>query len=403
MKKTDLKSLDLGALWRGLTRPDATGADRVVPPTGYTAQLTLFSAGAMAFLAVFALALALATGRLAERWSTELAQTVTVRLSAPADQIDDQTATVLEVLKTTPGVAEARLLPDAEVEKLLEPWFGPDVPVEALPVPRLIEVSEGPEGFDSAALALRLQGEAPGAVLDDHTRWREPLVRAAGRLRALGLFSLLLIAATSGAMITLAAKASLAANGQVIRVLRLIGARDITIATAFVRRFTRRAALGAAPGSASLLINRRNPTLSTLSAEWAAEVAASPRFPGERWEERVTVEVTTLDALIELHGVPRFCKIDVEGFERAVLDGLSRPVECLSFEFIPETPDRAHACLERLADLGTHRYNVALGEERRLLFADWVDQAGIARWLESRRPADGSGDIYARYVPFRSS
>ena len=91
MKKTDLKSLDLGALWRGLTRPDATGADRVVPPTGYTAQLTLFSAGAMAFLAVFALALALATGRLAERWSTELAQTVTVRLSAPADQIDDLT------------------------------------------------------------------------------------------------------------------------------------------------------------------------------------------------------------------------------------------------------------------------------------------------------------------------
>ena len=164
-----------------------------------------------------------------------------------------------------------------------------------------------------------------------------------------------------------------------------------------------RAALGAAPGSASLLINRRNPTLSTLSAEWAAEVAASPRFPGERWEERVTVEVTTLDALIELHGVPRFCKIDVEGFERAVLDGLSRPVECLSFEFIPETPDRALSCLERLADLGTHRYNVALGEERRLLFADWVDQAGIARWLESRRPADGSGDIYARYVPFRSS
>ena len=31
-------------------------ADRVVPPSGFTAQLTLFAAGAMAFLAVFALA-----------------------------------------------------------------------------------------------------------------------------------------------------------------------------------------------------------------------------------------------------------------------------------------------------------------------------------------------------------
>ncbi len=249
MKRPDLKSLDLAALWQGLIRPDMSGTDRVVPPTGFTAQLTLFSAAAMAFLAVFALALALATGRLAERWSTELAQTVTVRVSAPPEQLDDQTLAVLEVLKTTPGIAEAKLLPEADVEKLLEPWFGPDVPVEALPVPRLIEVTEAAEGFDSDALRLRLQGEAPGAVLDDHTRWREPLVTAASRLRFLGLLSLLLIAATSGAMITLAAKASLAANGQVIRVLRLIGARDITIATAFVRRFTRRAALGAVAGT----------------------------------------------------------------------------------------------------------------------------------------------------------
>lgn len=257
MKKPDLKSLGLAAMWRGLTQPDAAGTDRVVPPTGFTAQLTLFSAAAMAFLAVFALALALATGRLAERWSSELAETVTVRLSVPPEQMDEQTVTVMEVLKTSPGIANARLLPDTEVEKLLEPWFGPDVPVEALPVPRLIEVTEG-EGFDADALRLRLQGEAPGAVLDDHTRWREPLVKAASRLRFLGLVSLLLIAATSAAMITLAAKASLAANGQVIRVLRLIGARDITIATAFVRRFTRRAALGAAGG-----------TLIGMTAIWA--------------------------------------------------------------------------------------------------------------------------------------
>jgi len=249
VKHGELKSLDLAALWQGLRRPDPMGTDRVVPPTGITAQLTVFAAAAMAFLAVFALALALATGRLAERWSNELAQTVTVRISAPTEQMDQQTATVMEVLRTTPGIADAKQLPDSEVEKLLEPWFGPDVPVEVLPIPRLIEVSEAGEGFDAEALRLRLQGEAPGAVLDDHTRWREPLVRAAGRLRVLGLVSLLLIAATSGAMITLAAKAALAANGQVIRVLRLIGARDITIATAFVRRFTRRAAAGAAIGT----------------------------------------------------------------------------------------------------------------------------------------------------------
>ena len=59
-------------------------ADRVVPPTGITATLTWFSAAAMAFLAVFALALSLAAGRLADRWGSELALSSTIRISAPA-------------------------------------------------------------------------------------------------------------------------------------------------------------------------------------------------------------------------------------------------------------------------------------------------------------------------------
>ena len=51
------------------------------------------------------------------------------------------------------------------------------------------------------------------------------------------------------AMITLAANAALAANAQVIRVLRLVGATDAYVARAFVRRFTARAAVGAAAGA----------------------------------------------------------------------------------------------------------------------------------------------------------
>ncbi|WP_408634490.1 cell division protein FtsX [Paracoccus zhejiangensis] len=244
-----VKGLDLRALVTSLTGDGASG-DRIVPPTGFTAQLTLFAAGAMAFLAVFALALSLATGRLADRWAESLAQTVTVRVSAPSTEVEAQTENVMQILRATPGVGEPRLLDDAEIADLLTPWFGPDVPVDALPVPRLIELPIiDASDFDAAGLRLRLEGEVPNAVLDDHTEWRRPLVSAASRLQMLGIFSLLLIAAASAAMITLAARAALAANGQVIRVLRLIGARDITIATAFVRRFTRRAALGASVGT----------------------------------------------------------------------------------------------------------------------------------------------------------
>lgn len=223
-------------------------ADRVVPPTGFTASLTLFAAGAMAFLAVFALALSLATGRLADRWGDELARSSTIRISAPEGQLAAQTQAALKVLETTTGVASARALTPEEQGALLEPWFGPDLPVDALPIPQLIEVIEEADGFDAQGLRLRLAAEVPGAVLDDHTRWRDPLVSAATRLRLLGWISLLLIGATTAAMITLAANAALAANAQVIGVLRLVGAQDGYIVRAFVRRFTLRALVGASAG-----------------------------------------------------------------------------------------------------------------------------------------------------------
>ena len=223
-------------------------AERAVPPTGFTARLTVFAAAVMAFLAVFALALSVSAGRLAERWSDELAQSATVRISAPAGQMQAQTDAALEVLQTTPGVASARVLSDAEQRKLLEPWFGPDMPLEALPIPQLIEIVESPEGLDAEALRIRLLGEVPGAVLDDHSRWRKPLAAAAARLSFLGWFSIALIFAVMGAMITLAANAALAANAKVIKVMRLVGAKDSYIASAFVRRFTLRSMSGAAGG-----------------------------------------------------------------------------------------------------------------------------------------------------------
>lgn len=226
-------------------------ADRIVPPSGHTAQLTIFVAAAMAFLAVFAMALSTASGRLADRWSEELARSATLRISAPSDQLAAQTEAALAILAQTPGVASARALGQEEQADLLAPWFGPDLPLDTLPIPQLIEVIAETPGYDVGGLRLRLNGEVPGAVLDDHSRWRAPLVDAAGSLRRLGWLSILLIAGATAAMITLAANASLAANTQVIEVLRLVGARDRYIAHAFIRRFTLRA-LGGAVGGVGL-------------------------------------------------------------------------------------------------------------------------------------------------------
>jgi len=223
-------------------------ADRIVPRSGLTAWLTLFTAAAMAFLAVFALALALTTERIARNWGEELARGATVRVAGEATEIPERVASAVRVLQTTPGVTGVRVLTDADQAALLAPWLGPDLPVESLPLPRVITLDVS-DDFDGPALALRLEGEVPGAILDDHARWRAPLIAAAFRVRMTGIVALLLILGVMAAMITLAARASLATNARTIEVLRLIGARDVYIARAFVRRLTLRAIAGALAGT----------------------------------------------------------------------------------------------------------------------------------------------------------
>lgn len=265
---------DLFALVRG----DAQ-ADRVVPRSGQSARLTLATSAAMAFLAVFAMALSMASGRLADRWSDALAQSSTIRISAPPAELETQTWAVLTVLEQTPGVESARALSDEDQQALLSPWFGPDLPLDDLPIPRLIEIVETSDGYDADGLRQRLVAEAPGAVLDDHDRWRRPLADAASRLRLLGGLALVLIFGATAAMVTLAAQAALAANEQVIRVLRLVGARDSYIASAFVRRFTMRALTGAAVGTAVGVLA----VLILPSARDTAAILTGLSFSGTGW------------------------------------------------------------------------------------------------------------------------
>lgn len=263
-------------------------AEGVVPQTGGAGALTAAAAAAMAFLAVLALALALSVDRMAESWEAELAGAATIRIAAPRDAIDAELDKVLRVLGQTPGVEAPRALELEEQHALLAPWFGEDLPLETLPMPRLVEFRAGPSGYDAEGLRLRLRAEAPGAVLDDHARWRAPLVDAAARLRSFGWVALGLIGFVSAAMVTLAASFSLAANRKVIAVLRLVGAQDAWIARAFVRRFTFRATLGAALGMAAgmgavaLLPAEVPGTFLTgigfRGAEWALALLVPPAF-----------------------------------------------------------------------------------------------------------------------------
>lgn len=155
-------------------------------------------------------------------------------------------------------------------------------------------------------------------------------------------------------------------------------------------------AVGAQVGRQTLWISRRNPTVSTLSRRWQDAVQRSSGFAGVRWDSQISVPVTTLDALVERYGEPAFCKIDVEGGELRVLQGLSRPLRALSFEFIPADMVTAQGCIERLGELGDYQYNWALGERPQLLSLTWLNPRQMQEVLQAM-PLDGSsGDVYAR-------
>jgi FkbM family methyltransferase len=160
-------------------------------------------------------------------------------------------------------------------------------------------------------------------------------------------------------------------------------------------------AVAASAGEHSLLVSRAAPTVSTLSPTWAARVGSSPGFASVRWEYEVRVQVTTLDRLIAQHGLPVFCKLDVEGSELESLQGLSVALGALSFEIVPAALDLGLACLERLASLGDYAFNITAGESTRWVTRAWLGADEMADHLRALPPDFRSGDVYARLRPAR--
>lgn len=158
-----------------------------------------------------------------------------------------------------------------------------------------------------------------------------------------------------------------------------------------------RKAVGRKPGRAQMLICDDH-TLSTLSMDWLAKTRDSRRFQHQQWQQRQDVEVTTLDELIDQFGTPAFTKIDVEGSELEVLNGLSYPLRCLSIEFIPECMEKAYQCIDRLCELAEYECQISIGESMRFYLPHWSPPAETKSAL-GRLHASVFGDIYFRLKP----
>jgi FkbM family methyltransferase len=157
-------------------------------------------------------------------------------------------------------------------------------------------------------------------------------------------------------------------------------------------------AMGAAEGQAEIAIADVS-TVSSMSQEWLEKVKSSGRFGEVVWSKKQMVPVTTLDKLIDAHGVPDFIKIDVEGYEYPVIQGLSKPVKALSLEFTPEFLDSTLKCIDHLSGLGDIRVNYSLGESMEFASPEWLAVPDAVRALEGFRDRQVVfGDVYVRFV-----
>ena len=155
-------------------------------------------------------------------------------------------------------------------------------------------------------------------------------------------------------------------------------------------------AVGATAGAANLhLCDEAN--FSTLSDRWidrAAEAGSQVKWLGD-----IEVPVTTLDTLSKRHGVPRFVKIDVEGFEEHVLGGMTFQPAGLSFEFSLYVREAAYRCL-RLPVMEGYEFNAIAGRDLSFNHAQWMRAEQMVEWIRSVKDVNYEyGDIFARRKP----
>jgi cell division transport system permease protein len=199
----------------------------------------VFVIAVLCFFACVTAVAALAAGRAASGWTSQLQDSATVLVRPKGgESADGAAARAAETLADVKGVSEARALEKDKAAALLEPWLGKGILADDLPMPRLVTLDLDPEHPPSAAdLQNALKAKDVDATVDDHSLWVRDIVRAGtwAQVAALGVFALTALAAA--AVIAFAARAVLASRHEIVAVLHVAGARDGFIAGLLARRF----------------------------------------------------------------------------------------------------------------------------------------------------------------------
>ncbi|SJZ31941.1 FkbM family methyltransferase [Sediminibacterium ginsengisoli] len=141
-------------------------------------------------------------------------------------------------------------------------------------------------------------------------------------------------------------------------------------------------------------------TISSFSEEWIEHVKKE-RFKNYTWAKPIKIKMTTLDLLIERYGLPKFIKIDVEGYELEVLKGLTYVVDMISFEYtVPEQTQKAKDCISQIAKYNPEiECNFSIGESMQFELNGWRSVTDFTNYMSTEEfIASGFGDIYIRRI-----
>ena len=226
-----------------------------------------------------------ARGDVAGRATVQVIEPDPARRAAQVERIET-------VLAQDPSVAGFRVIPDADIAELLEPWLGTDEEMEAVPLPALIDLEL--RGRSDRQVYERLEAAlkevAPQARIDAQADWLAPVLSALSALKWMALALIAMLGFVAAAAVWLAARNALGGNRDTIEIVHLLGGSDDQIARIFQRSILLDAIAGGtlglvAGGAAVLLLGRQFSALQSgmvaggsLSAlDWIA-IALVPLF-----------------------------------------------------------------------------------------------------------------------------
>lgn len=273
---------------RGEWRERASAESRLLPQGKLSGPMPWVIA-IMIGLTVVASASGLALRNTARVASADVAGGVTVQIvnGAPRER-DRQAQAALQALQGAPGVASARLVPQKELDALVEPWLGTTAgdDVNALPVPALIDVrlSGTASKASVAALRTRIAPRAADARVDAQASWLAPVFEAIGALQWLAGGLIALLAFATVATVLLATRNALSNHRTTIEIVHMLGGTDAQIARIFQRSMAVDAAAG---GIGGLLLGVV--TTGLLGRQFAALGSGMMTAGGLGWSDWLAV------------------------------------------------------------------------------------------------------------------